>query len=42
MFPQSADRPAYSVLYNYMLRLTGGYEFAGWKDAIAAYVRDFI
>ncbi len=42
MFPQSADRPAYSVLDNYMLRLTSGYRFADWKDAIAAYVRDFI
>lgn len=41
-FPASAKRPAYSVLDNYMLRLTGGYEFADWKDAIAAYVRDFV
>lgn len=42
MYPASAKRPAYSVLDNYMLRLTGGYEFADWKDAITAYIRDFI
>lgn len=35
MNPASADRPAYSVLDNYMLRLTGSYEFAQWEDAIA-------
>lgn len=42
MYPASARRPAYSVLDNYMLRLTGGYRFADWKDAIAVYIRDFI
>ncbi len=42
MYPASAKRPAYSVLDNYMLRLTGGYRFADWKDAIAAYMRDYI
>lgn len=41
-FPASAKRPAYSVLDNYMLRITGGYEFADWKDAIAEYVKDYI
>lgn len=40
--PQSAKRPAYSVLDNYMLKLTTDYTFADWKDAIAAYVRDFV
>ena len=42
MFPGSADRPAYSVLENYMLKLTTGHMFADWKDAIAVYVRDFV
>lgn len=42
MFPGSASRPAYSVLDNYMLKLTTGYMFADWKDAIKAYVRDFV
>lgn len=40
MNPQSADRPAYSVLDNYMFRMTGGYQFADWKDAIAEYIKD--
>lgn len=38
MNPDSADRPAYSVLENYMLKLTGGYEFADWQKAIAEYM----
>ena len=40
MFPASAKRPAYSVLDNYMFRLTGGYTFADWKTAIAEYMND--
>ncbi len=39
MNPASADRPAYSVLDNYMLRLTGGYTFADWEKAIAEYLK---
>ena len=38
MNPASAPRPAYSVLDNYMLRLTGDYRFADWKDAIGEYM----
>lgn len=38
MFPQSAKRPAYSVLDNYMLRLTSGYTAKDWKDAIKEYL----
>lgn len=38
MYPQSADRPKYSVLDGYMLRLTTGYVFADWKKAIAEYI----
>lgn len=38
MNPASADRPAYSVLENYMLKLTGGYMFADWEKAIAQYI----
>ncbi|MBQ8667935.1 MAG: dTDP-4-dehydrorhamnose reductase [Lachnospiraceae bacterium] len=37
MNPASADRPHYSVLENYMLKLTGGYSFAPWEKAIADY-----
>lgn len=40
MYPASAKRPAYSVLDNYMLKLTGGYRFADWKDAIAEYIKN--
>lgn len=32
------DRPAYSVLENYMLKLTSDFMFADWHDAIAAYM----
>lgn len=38
--PQSAPRPAYSILDNYMLRLTDGYRFADWHDAIEEYFKD--
>ncbi len=37
MNPASADRPHYSVLENYMFKLTGGYNFAPWEMAIADY-----
>ena len=40
MNPASADRPAYSVLENYMLKLTGGYTFADWHDAIEKYISE--
>lgn len=40
MNPASADRPAYSVLENYMLKLTGGYTFADWHDAIEKYIAE--
>lgn len=36
--PASAKRPAYSVLDNYMLRLTSDYRMADWKEAIAEYM----
>lgn len=39
MNPQSADRPAYSVLENYMFKLTGDFMFADWHDAIAEYLK---
>ena len=34
-----APRPAYSVLDNYMLRLTTNYRFADWEKAIADYIK---
>ena len=33
-------RPAYSVLDNYMLRLTTDYRMADWKDALRAYLTE--
>ncbi|MCR4684032.1 MAG: dTDP-4-dehydrorhamnose reductase [Lachnospiraceae bacterium] len=39
MNPASADRPAFSVLDNYMFRLTSDHCFADWHDAIADYLR---
>ncbi|RKI91685.1 dTDP-4-dehydrorhamnose reductase [Parablautia intestinalis] len=39
-FGAKAPRPAYSILENYMLKLTGGYQFADWKHALAVYMRE--
>lgn len=39
MNPASADRPAYSILDNYMLRLTSDYQMAEWHDALKAYMK---
>lgn len=35
-----AKRPAYSILDNYMLRLTTDFQMAKWQDAIAAYMEE--
>lgn len=40
MNPNSADRPAYSVLDNYMLRLTTNYRMADWPDALDEYMKE--
>ena len=40
MNPASAKRPAYSILDNYMLRLTGDYRMAGWKDALHVFMSE--
>lgn len=37
-YPTPAKRPAYSVLDNYMLRLTTSYQMADWKEALAEYM----
>lgn len=36
----AAPRPAYSILDNYMLRLTSDYMFADWHDAIEKYLKE--
>lgn len=38
-YPTPAVRPAYSVLENYMLKLTTDFSFATWEDALAAYMK---
>lgn len=38
MNPASADRPHYSILDNYMLRLTTDYCMADWHDALREYL----
>lgn len=38
MYPASARRPAYSVLENYMLKLTTDFAMADWKSAIETYM----
>lgn len=39
MNPASAKRPAYSILDNYTLRLTGDYRMADWQDALDEYMK---
>jgi dTDP-4-dehydrorhamnose reductase len=40
MNPNSAPRPAYSILENYMFKLTSDFMFADWHDAIAEYIKN--
>lgn len=39
MNPAAANRPAYSILENYMIKLTSDFRMADWKDAIAEYMK---
>ncbi|MGN0390838.1 MAG: dTDP-4-dehydrorhamnose reductase [Wujia sp.] len=39
-YPTPAKRPAYSVLDNYMLRLTTNHKFANWEDALKEYLSE--
>lgn len=39
MNPASAKRPAYSILDNYMMRLTSDYRMADWESALDEYMR---
>ncbi len=42
MNPQAAPRPAYSILENYMLKLTSDFMFADWHDAISDYLKELL
>ncbi|MBO4785073.1 MAG: dTDP-4-dehydrorhamnose reductase [Lachnospiraceae bacterium] len=37
-YPAKAKRPAYSVLENYMFKITNGFMFADWHDALNEYM----
>ena len=37
-YPAKAKRPAYSVLENYMFKITNGFMFADWHDALIEYM----
>ncbi|MDE7017628.1 MAG: dTDP-4-dehydrorhamnose reductase [Lachnospiraceae bacterium] len=39
-FGAAAPRPAYSILENYMFKLTTDFMFADWHDAIAKYMKE--
>lgn len=39
MNPNSADRPAFSVLDNYMFRLTTDHKYLEWEEAIREYLK---
>jgi dTDP-4-dehydrorhamnose reductase len=41
-YPTPAKRPAYSVLENYMLKLTTDFQMADWQDAIAEYMKELL
>lgn len=40
-YPTPAVRPAYSVLDNYMLKLTSDFTFASWEEAIKEYMLNY-
>lgn len=42
MNPASANRPAYSILENYMLKLTSDYRMADWHDALDVYMKELL
>lgn len=41
-FASPTKRPAFSILDNYMFRLTTDFSFAPWQDAIEEYMRSFV
>ena len=40
MNPASAKRPAYSILEDFMLKLTTDYRMADWHDALDVYMKE--
>lgn len=39
-FHAAAERPAHSVLENYMFKMTNDHRFSDWQDAIKVYMKD--
>lgn len=42
LFPNSANRPAFSILENYMFKQTTSFQFAEWHEAIAQYMKELM
>lgn len=42
MNPASADRPAYSILEDYMIKLTSDFVMADWQDALDVYMKELL
>lgn len=42
MNPASANRPAYSILEDYMIKLTSDFIMADWQDALDVYMKELL
>lgn len=42
MNPASANRPAYSILEDYMIKLTSDFVMAEWQDALDVYMKELL
>ena len=42
MNPASANRPAYSILEDYMIKLTSHFVMADWQDALDVYMKELL
>lgn len=42
MNPASANRPAYSILEDYMIKLTSDFVMADWQDALNVYMKELL
>lgn len=42
MNPASANRPAYSILEDYMIKLTSDFTMADWQDALDVYMKELL
>ena len=42
MNPAAANRPAYSILEDYMIKLTSDFRMADWHDALKVYMKELV